>query len=99
MDEVGITVSDNDSAGIKVTPTRLAIPEDASTTYTVALTSRPSRPVVVALSHSGDPDISANVAQVIFEPSEWDNPGTVTVQASRDPDAVDDTATLRHSAQ
>ena len=98
VDEVGITVSDNDSAGVKVAPTRLAIPEDASTTYTVALTSRPSRPVVVALSHSGDPDISANVAQVIFEPSEWDNPGTVTVQASRDADAVDDTATLRHSA-
>ena len=96
--EVGVTVTDDETAGIKVTPTRLAIPEDASTTYTVALTSRPSQPVVVALSHSGDPDISANVAQVIFEPSEWDNPGTVTVQASRDADAVDDTATLRHSA-
>ena len=96
--EVAVTVTDDETAGVKVTPTRLAIPEDASTTYTVALTSRPSRPVVVALSHSGDPDISANLAQVSFEPSEWDNPGTVTVQASRDPDAVDDTATLRHSA-
>ena len=96
--EVAVTVTDDETAGVKVAPTRLAIPEDASTTYTVALTSRPSRPVVVALSHSGDPDISANVAQVSFEPSEWDNPSTVTVQASRDPDAVDDTATLRHSA-
>ena len=96
--EVAVTVTDDETAGVKVAPTRLAIPEDASTTYTVALTSRPSRPVVVALSHSGDPDISANLAQVIFEPSEWDNPGTVTVQASRDADAVDDTATLRHSA-
>ena len=98
VDEVRITVSDNDSAGVKVTPTRLAMPEDASTTYTVALTSRPSQPVVVALSHSGDPDISANVDQVTFSPSEWDAPGTVIVQASRDWDAVDDTATLRHSA-
>ena len=96
--EVAVTVTDDETAGVKVAPTRLAIPEDASTTYTVALTSKPSRPVVVALSHSGDPDISANVAQVSFEPSEWDNPSTVTVQASRDPDAVDDTATLRHSA-
>ena len=96
--QVEITVSDNDSAGVRVTPTRLEIPEDASTTYTVALTSRPSRPVVVELSHSGDPDISADVARVTFEPSEWDNPGTVTVQASPDPDAVDDTATLTHSA-
>ena len=95
--EVAVTVTDDETAGVKVAPTRLAIPEDASTTYTVALTSRPSRPVVVALSHSGDPDISANLAQVSFEPSEWDNPSTVTVQASRDPDAVDDTATLRHS--
>ena len=96
--QVEITVSDNDSAGVRVTPTRLEMPEDASTTYTVALTSRPSRPVVVELSHSGDPDISADVAQVTFEPSEWNNPGTVTVQASPDPDAVDDTATLTHSA-
>ena len=96
--EVAVTVTDDETAGVKVAPTRLAIPEDASTTYTVVLTSRPSRPVVVALSHSGDPDISANLAQVSFEPSEWDNPSTVTVQASRDPDAVDDTATLRHSA-
>ncbi len=95
--EVAVTVTDDETAGVKVAPTRLAIPEDASTTYTVALTSRPSRPVVVALSHSGDPDISANLTQVSFEPSEWDNPSTVTVQASRDPDAVDDTATLRHS--
>ena len=98
VEGVAIRVSDNDSARVKVTPTRLEMPEDASTTYTVALTSRPSQPVVVELSHSGDPDISANVAQVIFEPSEWDHPGTVTVQASRDPDAVDDTAILRHSA-
>ena len=96
--QVEITVSDNDSAGVRVTPTRLEMPEDASTTYTVALTSRPSRPVVVELSHSGDPDISADVARVTFEPSDWDNPGTVTVQASPDPDAVDDTATLTHSA-
>ena len=96
--EVEITVRDNESAGVKVTPTRLEMPEDASTTYTVALTSRPSRPVVVALSHSGDPDVSADLAQVVFEPSEWDNPGTVTVQAARDADAVDDVATLRHSA-
>ncbi len=98
VEEVGITVSDNDTARVKVTPTRLEMPEDASTTYTVALTSRPSQPVVVALSHSGDADISADVAQVTFEPSEWDHPGTVTVQASRDLDAVDDVATLRHSA-
>ena len=98
VDGVGITVSDNDSAGVRVTPIRLEMPEDASTTYTLALTSRPSRPVVVALSHSGDPDISANVDQITFTPSEWDDPSTVTVQASRDWDAVDDAATLRHSA-
>ena len=98
VDDVGITVSDNDSAGVKVTPTQLEMPEDASTTYTVALTSRPSQPVVVAVSHSGDPDISADVARVSFAPSEWETPSTVTVQASRDPDALDDTATLKHSA-
>ncbi|MCY3757551.1 MAG: hypothetical protein OXG96_07485, partial [Acidobacteria bacterium] len=98
VDDLGIVVRDNDSAGVKVTPTRLEMPEDASTTYTVSLTSRPSQPVVVALSHSGDPDISANVAQVSFAPSEWETPGTVTVRASRDPDALDDSATLKHSA-
>ena len=98
VEEVVIRVSDNDSARVKVTPTRLEMPEDASTTYTVALTSRPSQPVVVVLSHNGDPDISANVDQVSFEPSEWDNPGTVTVRASPDSDAVDDVATLSHSA-
>ena len=98
VDDVAITVRDNDSAGVIVKPTRLSIPEDASTTYTVSLTSRPSQPVIVALSHSGDPDISANVAQVSFLPSEWEVPGTVTVRASRDPDAVDETAVLRHSA-
>jgi len=97
-DDVEIMVSDNDSTGVKVTPTRLEMPEDASTTYTVALTSRPSHPVVVTVSHSGDPDISADVARVSFAPSEWETPGTVTVQASRDPDALDDTATLKHSA-
>ena len=98
VEEVVIRVSDADSARVKVTPTRLEMPEDASTTYTVALTSRPSRPVVVVLSHNGDPDISANVDQVSFEPSEWDNPGTVIVRASPDSDAVDDVATLSHSA-
>ena len=98
VNDVVIGVSDDDSAGVKVTPTRLEVPEDASTTYTVALTSRPSQPVVVAVSHSGDPDISADVARVSFVPSEWESPSTVTVQASRDPDALDDTATLKHSA-
>ena len=98
VDEVGITVTDNDSAGVKVTPTRLEMPEDASTTYSLALTSRPSQPVVVAIRHSGDPDISADVARVSFAPSEWETPSTVIVQASRDPDASDDSATLEHSA-
>ena len=51
--EVSVTVSDNDTAGVSISPTSLSVEEGGTTTYTVVLTTEPSSTVTVTPS-SGD---------------------------------------------
>ena len=52
------TESDDDTAGVTVTPTDLAVPEASTATYTVTLDTEPTAAVTVSVSASGDADLS-----------------------------------------
>ena len=82
-------------------PGSVNVVEEASETYTVALDTRPTGPVTVALSRSGDSDVTFSPATLTFNASGtklWSEPQTVTVSAAMDGDGRNDTATLTHSA-
>ena len=94
---LSMNLTDDDSAGVTVTPASLTIPEGGGLAYRVMLTSRPSHDVTVTVTHSGDQDIGIDDQELTFTDSDWETAQTVTVSAAQDDDARDDVATLSHS--
>ena len=105
-EDLTVTVSDDDSAGITITAADpFSVGEGSSATYTVALAAQPSADVVLRLS-SDNPEVTiadtdADTAGVqdtlTFTAIDWSTPQTVTVEAAQDDDAVADSATISHA--
>ena len=96
-----VVVTDLVTGSFVFDPTSVTVVEGESKTYTVALDTRPTGTVTVALSRSGDSDVTFSPATLTFNASGtklWSEPQTVTVNAAMDPDGTPDTATIRHSA-
>ena len=91
--QIEVTINDDDTAGVTVTPTALEVEEGVAATYTVALDTRPSRNVRVTINDPANTDVTAEPAWVTFTPDNWDEPRTVTVWAAQDSDATDEAAT------
>ena len=90
-----VTIIDNDTPGVTVTPTSLTVGEGGSGTYTVVLDTLPSGDVTVAIS-SDNADVTADTASLMFSTSNWATPQTVTVSAAEDEDRLQDTAMVTH---
>ena len=95
--EVSVTVSDNDTAGVSVSPTSLSVNESGTTTYTVVLNTEPSGTVTVTPS-SGDTDAATlSPSSLTFTSGNWDTAQTVTVSGAEDDDVNDETVAISHS--
>ena len=95
---VTVTVEDNDTRGVMVTPTSLMVNEGDSGTYTVVLGSEPTTSVMVTIVDPTAPtDVTANPASLSFSTTNWATAQTVTVSAAEDADALEDTATVTHT--
>ena len=92
-----VTIADDDTRGVEVTPTSLTVPEGSDSTYTVVLESEPTGTVTVTPSVSGSSDVTVSPSPLTFTPSDWDEARTVTVSAGHDVDAEPDTATVSHA--
>ena len=89
--DLTVTVTDDDSAAIVLSPTSLTVTEGDETgdSYTVKLSTQPSDTVTVTIGgHSGtDLSISGstlNSNRLTFSTSNWDTAQTVTVKAGHD---------------
>ena len=92
-----VTIADNDTRGVLVTPTSLTVPEGGDSTYTVVLESEPTGPVTVTPSVGDNADVTVSPSPLTFTPSDWNQARTVTVSAADDVDAEPDTATVIHA--
>ena len=93
-----VTVTDDETAGVTVTPTSLTVDEGGTNTYTVKLDTEPTAAVTVTIVDPTDnTDVTANPARLTFTTSDWDTAQTVTVSAAEDDDASRDTATVTHT--
>ena len=93
-----VTVADDETAGVTVTPTSLTVDEGGTNTYTVVLDTQPTAAVTVTIVDPTDnTDVTANPARLTFTTSDWDTAQTVTVSAAEDGDASQDTATVTHT--
>ena len=91
-----LTIEDDDARGIAVSPTALQVPEGGAATYTVALRSQPTGPVTVSPSVAGSPDVTLSPAALTFGTENWATAQTLTVSATGDADAEDETAVVSH---
>ena len=87
-----------DDREIVVTPATLSVTEGSSATYTVRLNSVPTQDVTVALTSSGDSDITYTPASLSFTSSTWSTDQTVTVSAASDTDNTNGVKTITHTA-
>ncbi|NCC32459.1 MAG: hypothetical protein EOM24_10615, partial [Chloroflexia bacterium] len=77
---VTVRITDNDTAGVAITPTALTVAEGASATYTVELTSQPTTTVTVNLAVPGG--VTTSARSLTFTEATWTAPQTVTVTAT-----------------
>ena len=99
MEEVAVTVTDDETADLVVDPGSLTIDEDANDTFTVSLATQPTQQVSVSVS-SGDTGAVLVPSQVLrFTRNDWSSPQSVTVGGVVDDDAGDESVivTLRAS--
>ncbi len=94
-----VSVNDDEVAGSIVldSTATLSIDEGGSGTFTVRLSATPNADVTVSLSKTND-DITLSTTSLTFTTSDWNTPQTVTVSATQDADAIDDSDTITLSA-
>ena len=103
--QAAVTIMDDDSRGLMLSATSLAVNENAFGTYTVELRSQPTTNVTVTVGGAtGDVSVdtsteSGDQTTLTFTPTNWSTPRMVTVAAADDDDAINDAAvTLTHTA-
>lgn len=97
VSEYTLTLTDDDTPGVTVTPAEATVDEGASAdAYTLVLDTDPGRAVTVTPS-SSDPGAATVSGALIFDSRNWDRPQTVTVSALEDADADNETVTIAHS--
>ena len=79
--DVQVTNTDDDSAGIAVTPTSGLITTESGGTasFQIVLSTPPTDEVTVALSSSDPNEGTVSVDSVTFTPANWNTPQTITV--------------------
>ena len=92
---VAVTVDDDDTRGITITPAARTIREGATGTYDVKLNTAPTADVTVAIS-SDNADVTVNKSSLTFTTVNYARNQRVTVTAAQDADAADGTANLTH---
>ena len=87
---MSVTNTDDDTAGITVTPTSgLTTTEAGGTaTFTVVLNSQPTADVTIGVSSSDPTEGTVSAASVTFTTANWNTPQTITVTGVTD--AIDD---------
>ena len=83
---VAVTNTDNDTAGIIVTPTSglLTTEAGATTSFGVKLKSQPTSNVTIGISSNDTTEGTVNKSSLVFTPSNWNTQQTVTITGVND---------------
>ena len=73
---IEVTIRDDDTRGVEISPTSLNLTEGESGTYTVVLTSQPNAGSVTVIAASSDPDRVSidNISNLVFSAENWHIP-------------------------
>ena len=93
-----VTVRDNDTAGITVSPLILSPNEAGSAeTYTVVLDYRPSNTVLVKIVGPSGLGMTIIPTELEFTSFDWNTPVSVMVSAAADDDLTNEMVTIAHA--
>ncbi len=92
--DVSVSVTDDDTQALVVTPLSLTVPEGGTQTFSVRLAFIPGANVTVGVASNDALVATAAPASLPFTAATWDQPQTVTVSGSQDIDLVDDGTTI-----
>ena len=95
---VAVSVTDDDTAGLAITPTVLNLIENGISAFIVSLTAQPSGNVTVSIA-SDNPDVTVRPTALTFTSANWATPQAVLVITRADDGGGDELATLRMTAQ
>ncbi|KKZ13621.1 MAG: hypothetical protein TH68_06595, partial [Candidatus Synechococcus spongiarum 142] len=105
MAALAVTVTDDDTPDLVLSPRALMVTEADSATYTVKLSNQPSAAVTVTVRGTGsgvsvdtDPGREGEQTSLSFTTDNWNTARTVTVAAAEDDNASPETVTLNHTA-
>ena len=90
-----VSIIDDDTAGVTIDPTLIAVVSGQSNEYTVVLDSEPTGDVTVTITGHAGTDLSLDKSVLTFTAADWDSPQTVKVTAA--PEATTASVTLSHS--
>ncbi len=95
---LAVAERDNDAKGLVFTPDSVLVAEGATTTYAVALATRPTADVAVAVASADEGAATASPAALAFTAANWNVPQTVTVTGvQEDEDTMDEAVTITHT--
>ena len=98
IDAVTVSISEDDEAGVTLSPSSLTIEEGGSGNYTVVLDSQPVGGEVTVTPGSADSSVLAVSPTVLtFTASDWSLPQTVTVTGVPDDDTDEETVRVSHA--
>ena len=96
---VAVQVSDDETAGVVVSPTSLTIDEGGTATYTVRLSAPPATgSATVTIAATGAVGVTVDTSTLTFSTTTWNTAQTVTATAVADHSRVSaGTATVTHT--
>ena len=92
-----VRVADDDTPDLVELPRRLTVDEGSTLTYRIALAAEPTADVDIDIAADGT-DLLVEPTSLTFSPGDWDGARTVRVTAPEDVNAVNEAATLLHTA-
>ena len=95
---IEVTIRDDDTRGVKISPTSLNLTEGESGAYSVVLTSQPNTGSVTVTLASSDPDRVSidNISNLVFSAENWHITRTVQIITSHDTDGTDNEVEITH---
>ncbi len=97
VDSVTVTLTDDDTAGVRISPTEVVVDENGGTDYwTAVLDTQPTAAVTVIPTSRDASLVAVSPASLTFTASNWDDPQTVTATGVGNVDA-DRSTTVGHT--
>ena len=95
---VSVTVTDDDTAALVVSPASVTVDENGTATFDVSLATKPTGSVTVTLATGNTAVATVSHAALTFTTSDWSTPQTIAITGTDDTNADTDSTIITVTA-